>query len=104
MTVPAIQTPTKSPRTRLIGFVAMGVCAIGYVGGGLALLAGKIDQIDDGVADLIHRILDTHLATDVPGLWIDSYEPDGRSNDRAAPASSLYHLMTAFSELLRLNA
>ena len=33
MTVPAIQTPTKSPRTRLIGFVAMGVCAIGYVGG-----------------------------------------------------------------------
>lgn len=58
----------------------------------------------DGVADLIHRILDTHLATDVLGLWIDSYEPDGRSNDRAAPASSLYHLMTAFSELLRLNA
>ena len=59
---------------------------------------------DDGVADLLHRILDTHLATDVPGLWIDSYEADGRSNDRAAPASSLYHLMTAFSELLRLNA
>nr|WP_316628766.1 AGE family epimerase/isomerase [uncultured Brevundimonas sp.] len=58
---------------------------------------------DEGVADLIHRILDTHLATDTPGLWIDAYEADGRSNDRAAPASSLYHLMTAFSELLRLD-
>ena len=33
-------------RTRLIGFLAMGVCAIGYVGAGLALWAGKTDQIE----------------------------------------------------------
>lgn len=59
---------------------------------------------DDGAVDLIDRILDTHLATAVPGLWIDSYDADGRPQDRAAPASSLYHLMTAFSELLRLDA
>lgn len=50
---------------------------------------------------LIARTFETHLATEIPGLWIDSYEADGRSLDTAAPASSLYHLMTAFSELLR---
>ncbi|MDQ1154925.1 AGE family epimerase/isomerase [Brevundimonas sp. SORGH_AS_0993] len=53
---------------------------------------------------LIARTFETHLATEIPGLWIDSYEADGRSPDRAAPASSFYHLMTAFSELLRSEA
>ena len=33
-------------RTRLIGFAAMAVCALGYVGAGLALLAGKVDYLD----------------------------------------------------------
>ena len=56
---------------------------------------------DAGVPDLIARTFATHLATEVPGLWIDSYDADGRSPDKAAPASSLYHLTTAFSELLR---
>ncbi|GAW42310.1 hypothetical protein SH203_02726 [Brevundimonas sp. SH203] len=37
---------TPLTRTRLIGFAAMTVCAIGYIGGGLVLLAGKTDQID----------------------------------------------------------
>ena len=59
---------------------------------------------DAGALLLVDRILDTHLATTVPGLWIDSYDADGLSHDRAAPASSLYHLMTAFSELLRQDA
>ena len=33
-------------RTRLIGFVAMGVCVLGYSGMGLALLAGKLGHMD----------------------------------------------------------
>ena len=59
---------------------------------------------DAAAADLIEATFATHLATAVPGLWVDSYEADGTSSDKAAPASSLYHLMTAFSELLRLDA
>lgn len=59
---------------------------------------------DAGVPALIDRVFDTHLATSVTGLWIDSYDADGRSADTSAPASSLYHLMTAFSELLRREA
>lgn len=59
---------------------------------------------DAGTPDLIARVFDTHLTTDIPGLWVDSYEADGRSADAVAPASSLYHLMTAFSELLRRDA
>lgn len=56
---------------------------------------------DANVGDLVDRLLATHLATDLPGLWVDSYDAEGRSHETAAPASSLYHLMTAFSELLR---
>jgi len=59
---------------------------------------------DAGAADLIAATFDTHLATETPGLWVDSYDADGRSADKAVPASSLYHLMTAFSELLRQDA
>lgn len=56
---------------------------------------------DVNVGDLVERLFATHLATQVQGLWIDSYDAEDQSQDRAAPASSLYHLMTAFSELLR---
>ena len=56
---------------------------------------------DAATPALIAKVFDTHLATDVPGLWVDSYDAEGRSHDEAVPASSLYHLMTAFSELLR---
>ena len=59
---------------------------------------------DSGVSALIAAVFDTHLATAMPGLWVDSYDAQGRSHDAAAPASSLYHLMTAFSELLRSDA
>lgn len=55
---------------------------------------------DPGAVDLIDVTFDTHLATTVPGLWVDSYDAEGRSHDQSVPASSLYHLMTAFIELL----
>ena len=35
---------------------------------------------------LIAAVFDTHLATAVPGLWVDSYDADGRPADTAAPA------------------
>lgn len=55
----------------------------------------------DNATALIERIFDTHLRTDIPGLWIDSYDAHGAPRDKVVPASTLYHLMTAFSEVLR---
>ena len=49
---------------------------------------------------LTQRLFETHLATATPGLWIDSYDAQGRPQDASVPASTLYHLMTAFSVLL----
>ncbi|MEE2848626.1 MAG: hypothetical protein VX561_02010 [Pseudomonadota bacterium] len=54
-------------RTRLIGFVAMAVCAIGYIGGGLALLAGKTDQIEMTHAAIAGAAL---LLIGEIGLWV----------------------------------
>jgi mannose-6-phosphate isomerase len=58
----------------------------------------------DAAADLTGRLFDTHLATETPGLWIDSYDAEGRPVDRTVPASTLYHLTTAFTALLGTEA
>ena len=39
----------------------------------------------NAAAALSERIFDVHLATETPGLWMDSYDADGRPADRAAP-------------------
>ncbi|MNQ75812.1 Cellobiose 2-epimerase [compost metagenome] len=49
---------------------------------------------------LTQRLFETHLATATPGLWIDSFDAAGAPQDADVPASSLYHLTTAFSALL----
>lgn len=54
-------------KTRLIGFAAMAVCAIGYAGAGLALLAGKTDQISMTYAALAAAIL---AVIGECGLWV----------------------------------
>ena len=65
----ALQASTKKPltRTRLIGFVAMGVCAIGYTGMGLALLAGKFGHLDMTHAALLAAV--AALIGEI-GLWV----------------------------------
>ena len=64
---PVQKTKTPLTRTRLIGFVAMAVCAIGYVGGGLALLAGKTGQIEMTHAAIAGAAL---LLIGEIGLWV----------------------------------
>lgn len=49
---------------------------------------------------LLTLTLDTHLTTETPGLWMDSYDADGRALDDRVPASSLYHLMTMATAIL----
>ena len=65
----ALQASTKKPltRTRLIGFAAMGVCALGYTGMGLALLAGKFEHIDMTHAALLAAV--AALIGEI-GLWV----------------------------------
>jgi mannose-6-phosphate isomerase len=45
-----------------------------------------------------------YLATPTRGLWYDTMDVDGRCHDDSAPASSLYHLVTAIAELDRAVA
>jgi len=40
-----------------------------------------------------------YLETSIPGLWFDKMQPDGTLVDEPAPASSLYHIACAISEL-----
>ncbi|WP_231576630.1 hypothetical protein [Brevundimonas sp. KM4] len=64
---PVHKAKTPLTRTRLLGFVAMAVCAIGYIGGGLALLAGKTDQIEMTHAAIAGAAL---LLIGEIGLWV----------------------------------
>ncbi len=64
---PVQRAKTPLTRTRLIGFVAMAVCATGYIGGGLALLAGKTEQIEMTHAAIAGAAL---LLIGEIGLWV----------------------------------
>lgn len=46
------------------------------------------------------NFLASYLATEVPGLWMDQFDAEGRGMTEAAPASTLYHVMVAFRELI----
>jgi len=46
--------------------------------------------------------LDSYLATKVPGLWIDQFDEDGNARSDVVPASTLYHIVVAFEDLLRV--
>ena len=65
----ALQAQMKKPLTkiRLIGFAALGVCAVGYTGMGLALLAGKMDYLDMTYAALLAAV--AALIGEI-GLWV----------------------------------
>lgn len=90
------------------GMVVREVDRIGVVRDGGRRLWGQTEAIRTLVLRgrharalaLIDGVFATHLATAKPGLWVDSYDAQGRPQDASVPASTLYHLMTAFSALL----
>ena len=46
--------------------------------------------------------LDSYLATEVAGLWQDQFDAAGRGLTAKVPASTLYHIVVAFRELILL--
>jgi mannose-6-phosphate isomerase len=54
----------------------------------------------EAAAQVAIAFLDTYLATAVPGLWMDQFDAEGRGMTDAAPASTLYHVVVAFRELM----
>ncbi|MGO4409247.1 AGE family epimerase/isomerase [Brevundimonas sp. 2YAF1] len=90
------------------GMMIREIDRIGAVRDGGCRLWGQTEAIrtlllrgrTEGALALTKTLFATHLATATPGLWTDSYDAEGRPQDASVPASTLYHLMTAFSALL----
>jgi mannose/cellobiose epimerase-like protein (N-acyl-D-glucosamine 2-epimerase family) len=71
------------------------------------LIKGHLTQARRGVpgkaeaaAQVTLAFIDSYLATDVPGLWMDQFDAEGRGMTDAVPASTLYHVVVAFREML----
>lgn len=64
----------------------------------------ELDGVDPApVIDASSRLLlDRYLKTDMPGLWIDAFDAEGRPLNKTVPASTLYHVFLAFAEVLRI--
>lgn len=48
-------------------------------------------------------LLNRHLSRPTPGAWIDTFDGDGKPTAKIVPASTLYHVFLAFSEVLRVR-
>lgn len=55
------------------------------------------------LAQIVANLLDRHLKVEPRGGWIDHFAADGAILADKIPASTLYHVFLAFSELLRLR-
>jgi mannose-6-phosphate isomerase len=60
--------------------------------------AGEIDQAFANVASAAAG-LRLYLETPIRGLWRDKMDAAGRCVDEPAPASSLYHIVCAISQM-----
>ncbi len=63
----AIVPHKRMTRTRLIGFIAMGFCAVGYLGFALALGAGKMAYLPMTQAAIIAAVA---AVIGEIGLWV----------------------------------
>ena len=58
----------------------------------------------EAAARAANAFLDTYLATQVGGLWIDQFDQAGAALSSTVPASTFYHIIVAFEDLLRMAA
>ncbi|QUD87013.1 AGE family epimerase/isomerase [Phenylobacterium montanum] len=59
--------------------------------------------LDGRPARIVANLLDRFLDRPVPGAWVDHLDERGAVITDKVPASTLYHVFLAFSELLRLE-
>lgn len=71
--------------------------------GWLALFESAGRDPRAALAGSARLLLDRYLATEIPGLWIDHFDAEGRPTSKTAPASTFYHVFLAFAEMLRLE-
>jgi mannose/cellobiose epimerase-like protein (N-acyl-D-glucosamine 2-epimerase family) len=64
-------------------------------------LTGRDPRAD--VAASVDLLFERYFAGSKPGLWVDRFDRDGAPMVKAVPASIVYHLLLAFSEILRLE-
>ena len=71
------------------------------------LIKAHLTQASRGVAGKAEaaagaalQFMDLYLATEVPGLWMDQFDAEGRGMTAAAPASTLYHVVVSLRELI----
>ncbi|ANF55492.1 N-acylglucosamine 2-epimerase [Brevundimonas naejangsanensis] len=104
----ALYTSALTCGVRVDGLAVREIDRIGRVRDGGVRLWAQTELLralhlrgdQDRAARLVDRLFETHLATPRAGLWFDAFDADGRAQDAAVPASTFYHLMTAFSALL----
>jgi mannose/cellobiose epimerase-like protein (N-acyl-D-glucosamine 2-epimerase family) len=64
-------------------------------------MAGQgVEGAGEAAARVALNFLDSYLATEVPGLWMDQFDAEGRGVADYVPASTLYHVVVAFRELM----
>ncbi|MEL7547754.1 MAG: AGE family epimerase/isomerase [Pseudomonadota bacterium] len=54
-----------------------------------------------GAADvMLRRIAETYFSNMPPGIWMDEIDAHGEASAKAVPASMIYHMVTAFRDIL----
>ncbi len=70
-----------------------------------AIALYELDGVDPAgaIGSSAGVLLDRHLAHAPRGTWIDAFDARGKSGVDAIPASTLYHVVLAFAEVLRVS-
>lgn len=67
----------------------------------LVVMARKGDlQALTRLPQTVRTLMCSYLATPTRGLWFDQFDAQGRTKDTHAPASTFYHLVMAFRQLI----
>jgi mannose/cellobiose epimerase-like protein (N-acyl-D-glucosamine 2-epimerase family) len=70
-----------------------------------AIALHELDGVDPSavIAGSSRVLFDRFLSQNTPGTWIDLVDVNGKPVPGNAPASSLYHVLLAFAEVLRVS-
>jgi N-acylglucosamine 2-epimerase/mannose-6-phosphate isomerase len=69
----------------------------------LALFEATGKDPSEAVTASARLLLDQYLNAAIPGLWLERFTATGEPDANDVPASTLYHVFLAFTEVLRLQ-